>query len=125
MRTPLHLLLLFALALRSLVPVGFMLAASSSADGGALQVVICSGTGEKLMSVDTDGKPLPAKPHHLDSNLCPYAAAGAAAVAAALPAPLVAEARYAAIVYTLAAAQYAATPKPGATSARGPPSILA
>lgn len=122
-RTPFNILLVIVLALRSLLPAGFMVQASDAADG-ALQIVICTSAGERLLSVDGDGKAPAPKPHHADSGLCPFASAGAAALAAAAPQSLASEAEFAAVTYTLAAALFAETPKPGATSARGPPSLL-
>lgn len=120
MRAPATVLMLVVLALRSLLPAGFMVQAAPAS--GAPEIVICTGTGERLMHVDADA-PAPApKPQHLDTGLCPYAAAGAAALAAAAPDGLAGTATYAAVTYTLAAALFAETPKPGATSARGPPS---
>ena len=74
------------------------------------------------MGTAADGKPAPSKPQHVDNGLCPFAASGAAALAAAEPKPLVGEAKYAAVTYTMAVALFAETPKPGAASARGPPS---
>jgi hypothetical protein len=75
-----------------------------------------------VLTVDADGKPLPQKGQHVEHSVCPFAAAGAAALAAAEPRSLEAEAKYAAVRFSLAAALFAETPKPGATSARGPPS---
>ncbi|MGE0023726.1 MAG: DUF2946 family protein, partial [Hyphomicrobium sp.] len=104
-------------------PVGYMVQPSHASEG-LLEIVICTSNGTKLMTVDADGKPVPAKQHHVDNGLCPFAAAGAVALAAAEPKSLAGEAEHAAVTYTLAAAQFAETPKPGATSARGPPSAL-
>ena len=74
---------------------------------------------------DADGTPAPSRTQSVDSGLCPFAAAGAAALAAADPRGLVGEAEYASVTYTLAVAVFAETPKPGAASARGhPPSAL-
>lgn len=114
--------LLAVLALRSLLPVGYMVQAAHAADGAFFGIVICTSAGTKLLTVDADGKPAPAKPQHVDNGVCPFAASSAAALAAAEPQPLVGEARYAAVTYTMAVALFAETPKPGAASARGPPS---
>lgn len=126
MRTPVTLLLLAVLALRSLLPTGYMLqtADAATASGGAIEIVICTGSGPAVLTVDAEGKSVPQKPQHVEKGVCPFAAAGAAALAAAEPHSLEAEAEYAAVRYTLAAALFAETPKPGATSARGPPSAL-
>jgi hypothetical protein len=121
-RAPITLVLLAVLALRSLLPAGYMVQANAS--GGPLEIVICTSAGERLMILDADGTPLPQKPQHVDNGLCPFAASGTAAVAAAMPESLAGEAEYAAVTYALAVALFAETPKPGATSARGPPSEL-
>lgn len=120
-RAAITLVLLAVLALRSLLPVGYMVQAAHAVEGTSFEIVICTGTGTKLLTVDADGKPAPSKPQHVDNGLCPFAASGAAAVAAAEPKSLVGEAKYAAVVYTMAVALFAETPKPGAASARGPP----
>lgn len=122
-RSAIHLMLLAVLALRSLLPVGYMVQPSQASEG-SFEIVICTSSGTKLMTVDADGKPAPSTPQHVDNGLCPFAAAGAVALAAAEPKTLAGEAVYAAVTYTLAAALFAETPKPGATSARGPPSAL-
>jgi hypothetical protein len=126
MRPTITIVLLAVLALRSLVPTGYMAQAANGANGppGALEIVICTGTGPAVLTLDPDGKTVPKKSQHLDHNVCPFAAAGAAAVAAAEPKSLAGEAEYASVAYTLAVAQFSETPKPGATSARGPPSRL-
>lgn len=121
-RAAITLVLLAVLALRSLLPVGYMVQAAHAADGSSFEIVICTSSGTKLLTVDADGKPAPSKPQHVDNGLCPFAASGAAALAAAEPKTLVGEATYAAVTYTMAVALFAETPKPGATSARGPPS---
>ncbi len=113
------IVLLAMLALRSLLPAGYMVQAA--AHSGALEMVICTSTGQKLISAETDGAPAPSGTPSAEPGLCPFAASGAAALAAAEPMPLVGEAEYAAVTYTLAVAAFAETPKPGATSARGPP----
>ena len=120
MRAAVTIVLLAVLALRSLLPAGYMVQAADAS--GAFEIVICTSTGQKSMTVDADGTSVPVKPQHVDNGLCPFAAAGAAAVAAAEPKGLASEAEYAAITYTLAVALFAETPKPGAASARGPPS---
>ncbi len=118
------LLLLAVLALRILLPVGYMVQAAEAADAGAFEIVICTSTGLKHVTVDEDGKAPQPKSQSVDNGLCPFASGGAAAFADAAPYSLSSEAEYAAVTYTLAAALFAETPKPGATSARGPPSAL-
>jgi hypothetical protein len=119
-RAVVNIVLLAVLALRSLLPTGFMVQASH--DGNLpFEVVICTSSGMKLVTMDDEGKPAPSKPQHVDNGLCPFAASGAAAVAAAEDRSLARTVTYAAVTYTLAAALFAETPKPGATSARGPP----
>ncbi len=119
-RAVVNIILLAVLALRSLLPAGYMVQAAEAS--GAFEIVICTGAGTKLMTVDADGTSVPSKPQHVDNGLCPFASAGTAALAAAEPNNLVGEAEYAAVTYTLAVALFAETPKPGAASARGPPS---
>jgi len=122
-RAVLNVVVLAVLALRSLLPTGYMVQAADAAAGTPFEIVICTSAGQKLVSVDADGTaPQPNKPQHVENGLCPFGAAGTAALAAASPESLVSEAEYAAVTYTLAVALFAETPKPGATSARGPPS---
>lgn len=123
MRRWLSLILLVVFAARCLVPAGFMLEASSTGDG-TMTMVICTGQGAQMISVDADGKPIPPKPAHADNGICPYSASGTAALAAIEPIALEAQAFEAAVTYRLTAQIFRATPKPGATSARGPPSEL-
>lgn len=122
-RSYINAILLVVLALRALLPAGYMVQAASASEG-TLDIVICTSAGLKLMTVDADGTAPAPKPQHVDSGLCPFASGGAAALAEAAPQSLASEAEYAAVTYTLAAALFAETPKPGATSARGPPSTL-
>jgi len=123
-RALLTIVLLAVLALRSLLPTGYMVQAADASTGGGFEVVICTAAGPKTMTVDADGHAPPSKPQHVESGLCPFAAAGAAALVSATPEPLAGTVAYAAVTYTLAVAQFAETPKPGATSARGPPAHL-
>jgi hypothetical protein len=122
-RAAFTVLLLFVLALRSLLPHGYMVQAAD-ASGGSFEIVICTSAGQQLLTLNDDGKPLPQKPQHVENGLCPFAAAGAAALAEAAPLSLAREAEYASVAYTMAVALFSETPKPGATSARGPPSQL-
>jgi hypothetical protein len=121
-RKSISVVLLLVLAVRALLPAGFMVQAANAGDG-SFDIVICTSTGQKVLHVDADGTPLPAKPQPSDNGVCAFATAGAAALTLAAPA-LVHTAVYAAATYTLAVALFAETPKPGATSARGPPSSL-
>ena len=121
-RTAITFVLFIVVALRSLLPVGYMVQATNAAEGSSLEIVICSGTGKSLLTVDADGNPIPSKPQHVDNGLCPFAASGAIALAAAESKSLVGETKYAAVTYSMAVALFAETPKPGAASARGPPS---
>jgi hypothetical protein len=121
-RAVLNLVVLAVLALRSLLPAGYMVQAADATAGAPFEIVICTSAGQKLVSADADGTAPQPKPQHVEDGLCPFAAAGAAALAAASPESLVSEAEYAAVTYMLAVALFAETPKPGATSARGPPS---
>jgi hypothetical protein len=123
-RATITLFLLAVLALRSLLPHGYMVQAADAAAVGAFEIVICTSAGQKLLTVGEDGTGSPQKPQHVEDGLCPFASAGAAALAAAEPQSLAGEAEYAAVTYTLAVALFAETPKPGATSARGPPRPL-
>lgn len=122
-RKHINVVLLLVLALRALLPTGFMLQPAHAGDG-SFEIVICTSAGQQVMTVDADGAPLPAKPHHAEHGLCAFAAAGAAALVTDAPQALVHTAVYAAATYTLAVALFDETPKPGATSARGPPSSL-
>lgn len=125
MRAAVNIIVLLVLALRSLLPAGYMVQASHASSGGSFEIVICTSSGTQLMTVGEDGTPAPASnSQHLEKGLCAFAAAGAVALTAEPPHSLASEAEFAAVTYTLAAALFAETPKPGATSARGPPSEL-
>lgn len=121
-RAAVTFVLLAVVALRSLLPVGYMVQAADAADGSSFEIVICTSSGTQLLNVDHDGKSAPSKSQHVDNGPCPFAASGAVALAAAESKTLVGAAEYASVTYTLAVALFAETPKPGATSARGPPS---
>lgn len=123
MRRYLNLLIGLAFAVRSLLPVGFMLAASPVADGMP-QIVICTGHGPQNWVLDEKGVPHPAKTSQDNKNACPYAAAGAVAAGHDAPQLLAHTVRYAAVTYAITAQIFRATPKPGAQSARGPPTSL-
>ena len=78
MRGLLNLLVGFAFVVRSLLPVGFMLAVPP-APAAAVEIVICLGHGPQSLTLDDQGVPLPAKAPMSGKNICPYAAAGAVA----------------------------------------------
>ena len=117
-----NLLIVFAFAVRSLLPVGLMLAAVPD-HSGAVEIVICTGHGPQSLTVDAEGVPLPAKAPGADKSACPYAPVGAVAVDQETQL-LSHSVRYAALTYAITAEIFRATPKPGAQSARGPPSLL-
>lgn len=114
--------LLAVLALRSLLPAGFMVQAAQASDL-PFEIVICTSSGSKLMRITDDGTAPTHKSQAVGDGLCPFATA-VAAVFADVPRSLADEAQYAAVTYVLASAQFAETPKPGAASARGPPSLV-
>lgn len=83
-------LLLAAVVLRALIPVGFMPDFSAAANG-VFKVVICTASGTKYVTVDADGQPVDSAPlsgqkaQHQDE---PCAFAGLLPIAiAALEAP--------------------------------------
>lgn len=123
MRNYLILLVGLAFAVRSLLPVGFMLTASPD-DGGYPQIVICTGHGPQSWVLDDKGRPHPAKSSADQMTTCPYAPVGAVAVGHEAPQLLTHAVRYAAVTYALTTNIFRATPKPGTQSARGPPSVL-
>jgi hypothetical protein len=113
-------LLLLALLVRAMVPVGFMIA-PSRADAADLTVVICTAHGLQTLAPDQDDEPLQSNSKTL--NDCPFAASGFPGLASeAMQLSVTAE--YAATTYTLARLQFSLTPLPGATSARGPPPVV-
>jgi len=123
MRRYLNLLIGLAFAVRSLLPVGFMLAASPDA-GGMPQIVICTGHGPQNWVLDEKGVPHPSNSTADKKTTCPYAPAGAVGINQTAPQLLAQTVRYAAVWYAIATEIFRATPKPGAHSARGPPSLL-
>ncbi|HML31022.1 MAG TPA: hypothetical protein PKE16_19690 [Hyphomicrobium sp.] len=123
MRNYLILLIGLAFAVRSLLPMGFMLTASPD-DGGIPQIVICTGHGPQSWVLDDKGVPHPAKSSADQQTTCPYAPAGAVAVGHEAPQLLAHTVRYAAVTYALTSEIFRATPKPGTQYARGPPSVL-
>lgn len=81
MRSRLHILIAFALVLRSLLAPGVML--GPSAESGAFTVVLCTEHGSETITLDVNGKPAKPADRNHDAGLCPYASS--APVAAALP----------------------------------------
>lgn len=122
LRRPITVILLLVLAARSLLPAGFMVQSSDAASGSGFEIVICTASGPKVLSDGDQGPVTPTKTQHVKDGLCAFAAASAAALVASPDPSLASEIAFAAVTYTLAAAQFAETPKPGAASARGPPS---
>ncbi len=120
MRRYLYLLIGIVFAVRSLLPVGFMLAAAPD-HGGGLQIVVCTGHGPQSLVVDEKGVPHPSKSSADDRTTCPYAPVGAVNVTHDAPQSLSHTVRYAAVAYAITTEIFRATPKPGAQSARGPP----
>lgn len=117
-----NILIVIAFAVRSLLPVGLMLAAVPD-HSGSVQIVICTSHGPQSLTVDDEGVPLPAKAPAADKNACPYAPVSAVAVNDETHL-LSHTVRYAALTYAITTELFRATPKPGAQSARGPPSLL-
>jgi hypothetical protein len=111
-------------AVRSLLPAGFMLQTAASGDG-SIEIVICTGHGAERITLDADGKPTKPEPAKSDAGLCPYAASAPVALAIDQPAPFLTPAGSTGIAHTHATELARAERLPGATSARGPPSFLA
>jgi hypothetical protein len=111
-----------AFAVRSLLPVGFMLAPAQAGDG-AMSIVICSGLGPQILAIDADSQPVPAKSQHTDKNQghCPFA--GALAAEQSAPVAVESTARYTAMVYRVVRDLFRSTPLIAATPTRGPPSF--
>jgi hypothetical protein len=110
------------LAVRSLLPAGFMLQTAASGDG-SIEIVICTGHGPQKITLDADGKPTQPQPAKSDAGICPYAASAPVALGADQPAPIATPARLTSVAYANAAELVRAERLPGATSARGPPSF--
>lgn len=110
------------LAVRSLLPAGFMLQTSASGDG-SVEIVICTGHGVQKITLDADGKPTKPQPAKSDAGLCPYAASAPIALGTDQPAPVAAPADVAAVAFAHADEPARSERLPGAASARGPPSF--
>lgn len=68
-RSAFYAVLLLALLVRSMMPVGFMPGQSKD---GTVQMVICTGHGPMNMAVDADKSPLPLH-HQSGDHSCPFA----------------------------------------------------
>lgn len=67
MRAPLTFLVALALLLRGLLPAGMMLLPSATSGE---TIVICTSAGLQTVTLDSEGKPLPANPAQ-GHTLCP------------------------------------------------------
>ena len=121
MRRYCSLLFVVALGLRSLLPVGFMLAPAAA--DGTMTVVICTGHGPETVTLDADGKPVPQK--IADQNICPYAASAPIAVAVTAPAPGMVPASFADPLYPSDYVSEATRRWISSTLVHGPPSFQA
>jgi hypothetical protein len=110
------------LAVRSLLPAGFMLQTAASGDG-SIEIVICTGHGAQKITLDADGKPSQPQPAKSDAGLCPYAASAPIALGIVQPAPLATPASVTNVAYAHPEQFAPAERLPGASSARGPPSF--
>lgn len=117
------LLLILLLAVRSLLPAGFMLQPSAAGDG-TLAIVICTGHGPQTISLDPEGQPAKAPAQKSDVSICPFAAAGSTALIGAEDPLLATAVNYAGADFPLPAAPLLVKPHPRATSSRGPPTFL-
>jgi hypothetical protein len=75
------LVVILALAVRALIPAGFMLAPADGAD--QLSIVICTGHGAMTVPSSGDGDPN-APDQGQDTGLCPFAASLAVSKAIAV-----------------------------------------
>lgn len=121
MRRALLIVLMATFAVRSLLPVGFML---QSVDG-YFEVAICTESGLQRIILDANGEQVPVQPDGSVSDKCPFALAGSPLIAASQAPSLPTTVRYAAVAYRVAVDLFAADPKPHELSARGPPSVQA
>jgi hypothetical protein len=118
-----YLLIGLAFVVRSLLPAGFMLAATPGHPGD-IAIVICTGHGPLNLVLDDQGVPRPAKTPMSGKNVCPYAPVGAVAADQSAPHLLVRTVNYASLTYRVTRERFRATPRPGAQYARGPPPVL-
>lgn len=121
MRRYISFLIGLAFVVRSLLPVGFMLAATT-ANAGDIGIVICTGHGP--LTVDDTGAPLPKKTPVSAKDICPYAPVGAVNVEHDTPHLLARTVSYASLTYRMTRELFRATETAGAHSARGPPAAL-
>lgn len=115
----LNLMCMISLALQASLPAGYMVAPAD--DGTSMTIVVCTGYGPLVITLDADGNQLPAGQENPDAKPCDYATVGTAALMGNEPHRLSTEATYAAVTYRIIRNLFRATPKPGAVSARGPP----
>ena len=123
-------LMLAALCVRSLLPLGLMLAPSPANDG-RLTLVICTGHGPMIASLAADGdaqtepsQTEPAQKQPTSHETCPFTPRGLDIVAADVPPTIEITIRYAAAIYRLDDLHFSETPRPSPKSARGPPHLL-
>lgn len=116
-------------AARSLLPMGMMLQATPAS--GGVQVVICTATGTKLVTLNSEGMPV-TENGDVDrrgsgedaTKICPYA------MAAMMGAPdqhfssLSETVRYTAVEFRIAVQLARAEARSSGESARGPPALL-
>jgi hypothetical protein len=119
-RRLLSTIVVLAFALRSVVPVGFMLAPAA---GGDLTVVICTGHGPATATLTADGKLAPAKPKPGDHGLCAYASVGGVALSEPVSAPSALGLEFSELTFKPTHDLIRALPRAGGTSARGPPNL--
>jgi hypothetical protein len=110
------------LAVRSLLPAGFMLQPSAAGDG-ALSIVICSGHGPETITLDSDGKPSESRPAKSEAGLCPYSAFATPVLGGGEPPAVASPVRYVSVNYPRPVELARVDLPSGATSARGPPSF--
>lgn len=109
------LLLAMALAVRAIVPAGFMPVSTTT----GIEIAVCSGQGPMQIVIGTDGIPRPADHHPANdtSAHCPFAATGLA-----LLSPISPELLLAALLFALVLALApAAVPRIIDTARRRPP----
>ncbi|MBA2125040.1 hypothetical protein DLM45_02210 [Hyphomicrobium methylovorum] len=110
----------FVFAVRCMLPVGFMLAASP-VQGAGIEIIICTGHGLQSMTVADSDSSVPEKSPVSAKDTCPYTPVGATAPASEALPSLARTVEYVAVAYRIIADHYSATPLPSARSARGPP----
>ena len=116
------LLLVLVLAVRGIVPAGYMVAPSAA--DGTLSVAICTGHGRETITLDRDGKTRKPEPTRSDNGLCPYAASTPVALAVATFIAVERQPAVAVIAFPASVNPGHAELHRGATSARGPPLLV-